>query len=114
MYVHSSVLRRHMPLTDPRLAREARRELTKNGSANWIFQRSICGMPPSKLVFNPWICSCSASAITRLREQAFAESLIPFKLEKLSRYEVFLDRKLERMLAMLVRLKELRTTKAEA
>lgn len=48
-----------------------------------------------------------------IREQAFAESLMPFKLEKLSRYEVFLDRKLERMLAMLMRLKELRAARAE-
>ncbi len=48
-----------------------------------------------------------------IREQAFGEALIPFKLEKLSRYEVFLDRKLERMLAMLVRLKELRAAGAE-
>ena len=43
-----------------------------------------------------------------IREQAFAEALPLFKLEKLSRYEVFLDRKLERTLAMLVKLKELR------
>jgi hypothetical protein len=32
----------------------------------------------------------------------------PDKLERLGRYEVHLDRKLERMLAMLLRLKELR------
>ena len=30
------------------------------------------------------------------------------KLERLARYEVHLDRKLERMLAMLIRLKDLR------
>jgi hypothetical protein len=43
-----------------------------------------------------------------IREHAFGESLDPDKLERLGRYEVHLDRKLERMLAMLMRLKELR------
>jgi hypothetical protein len=43
-----------------------------------------------------------------LREQAFGESLDPEKLERLGRYEVHLDRKLERMLSMLLRLKNLR------
>jgi hypothetical protein len=43
-----------------------------------------------------------------LRDQAFGESLDPDKLERLARYEVHLDRKLERMLAMLLRLKDLR------
>jgi hypothetical protein len=43
-----------------------------------------------------------------LREQAFGESFDPDKLERLGRYEVHLDRKLERMLSMLFRLKEFR------
>jgi hypothetical protein len=43
-----------------------------------------------------------------IREQAFGESLKEDKLEVLARYEVHLDRKLERMLTMLVRLRELR------
>jgi len=43
-----------------------------------------------------------------IREQAFGEALDPDKLERLGRYEVSLDRKLERMLAMLLRLKDLR------
>jgi hypothetical protein len=43
-----------------------------------------------------------------IREQAFGEALDPNKLERLGRYEVHLDRKLERMLTMLLRLKELR------
>jgi hypothetical protein len=43
-----------------------------------------------------------------IREQAFGEALDPDKLERLGRYEVHLDRKLERMLAMLLRLKGLR------
>jgi len=41
-------------------------------------------------------------------EQAFGESLDPDKLARLGRYEVHLDRKLERTLAMLLRLKDLR------
>lgn len=43
-----------------------------------------------------------------IREQVLAEALPLFRLEKLSRYEVFLDRKLERTLAMLIKLKDLR------
>jgi hypothetical protein len=43
-----------------------------------------------------------------IRDQAFGEALDPDKLERLGRYEVHLDRKLERILAMLLRLKDLR------
>jgi hypothetical protein len=43
-----------------------------------------------------------------LREQAFGEALDPDRLERLARYEVHLDRKFERVLAMLLRLKDLR------
>ena len=43
-----------------------------------------------------------------IREQAFGETLDPDKLERLGRYEAHLDRKVERMLAMLLRLKDLR------
>jgi hypothetical protein len=43
-----------------------------------------------------------------IREQAYGEALNPDKLEKLGRYEVHLDRKFERTLAMLLRLKDLR------
>ena len=45
---------------------------------------------------------------TVIREQAFGEALDHNKLERLGRYEVHLDRKLERMLSMLLRLKDLR------
>ena len=44
----------------------------------------------------------------RIRAQAFGEAFDPDRLEKLGRYEVHLDRKLERMLAMLIKLGELR------
>lgn len=43
-----------------------------------------------------------------IRDQAFGEALDDSKLERLGRYEVHLDRKLERMLTMLIRLKDLR------
>jgi len=43
-----------------------------------------------------------------VRDQAFGEALVPEKMERLSRYEVRLDRKLERTLSMLFRLKQLR------
>jgi hypothetical protein len=43
-----------------------------------------------------------------IRAQAFGEAVNPDQLERLARYEVHLDRKLERMLAMLFKLQELR------
>ncbi|HZV03865.1 MAG TPA: hypothetical protein VE999_02130 [Gemmataceae bacterium] len=49
-----------------------------------------------------------------IRDQAFGEALDANKLEVLARYEVHLDRKLERMLTMLVRLKELRQSREPA
>jgi hypothetical protein len=47
-----------------------------------------------------------------IREQVIGEALDPVKLEGLARYEIHLDRKLERMLTMLIRLQELRTPTA--
>ncbi len=44
----------------------------------------------------------------RLRHQAHGEAVDPDRLERLARYEVHLDRKLERMLAMLFKLQDLR------
>ena len=49
-----------------------------------------------------------------IRDQAFGDALDPSKLERLGRYEVHLDRKLERMLSMLLRLKDLRRTTFES
>ncbi len=43
-----------------------------------------------------------------VRTQAFAEAFNPYKLDRLARYETHLDRKLERTLAMLLKLKDLR------
>ena len=58
----------------------------------------------------PWFETRAKELANRplIREQAFGESLDPDKLERLGRYEVHLDRKLERMLAMLMRLRDLR------
>jgi hypothetical protein len=57
----------------------------------------------------PWFEARKKELANRplIREQAFGESLDPDKLERLGRYEVHLDRKLERTLAMLLRLKDL-------
>lgn len=43
-----------------------------------------------------------------IRAQAFGEAVDPERLERLGRYEVHLDRKLERILAMLLKLEDLR------
>jgi hypothetical protein len=58
----------------------------------------------------PWFDTRKKDLANRplIREQAFGEALDPDKLERLGRYEVHLDRKFERMLAMLLRLKDLR------
>jgi hypothetical protein len=58
----------------------------------------------------PWFENRKKELANRplIRDQAFGEALDPDKLERLGRYEVHLDRKLERMLAMLLRLKDLR------
>ena len=63
----------------------------------------------------PWFETRKKELANRplIREQAFGEALDPDKLERLGRYEVHLDRKLERTLAMLLKLKELRAGPAE-
>ena len=48
----------------------------------------------------------------RIRAQAFGEAVDPNRLDRLARYEVHLDRKLERTIAMLLKLQELRTAKS--
>lgn len=60
----------------------------------------------------PWFQNRRKELANRplIREQAFGDALDPNKLERLGRYEVHLDRKLERMLTMLLRLKDLRRT----
>jgi hypothetical protein len=64
----------------------------------------------------PWFENRKKELANRplIREQAFGEALDPDKLERLGRYEVHLDRKLERMLTMLLRLKDLRRTSVES
>jgi hypothetical protein len=46
-----------------------------------------------------------------IKNQAVGEGLHAYKLEKLSRYETHLDRKFERTLAMLIKLKDLRSNR---
>ncbi len=64
----------------------------------------------------PWFEARKKELANRplIREQAFGETLDPDKLERLGRYEVHLDRKLERTLAMLLRLKDLRQGRSRA
>lgn len=45
-----------------------------------------------------------------IQSQAFGEAMDPHRLDKLARYEAHLDRKLERTLAMLLKLQDLRRT----
>jgi hypothetical protein len=68
-------------------------------------QKACGGGPTTGCKSKPSRPRCSP---TKLREQAFGEALDADKLEQLGRYEVHLDRKLERMLTMLLRLKDLR------
>jgi hypothetical protein len=58
----------------------------------------------------PWYVTRRKELANRplIREQAFGDALDVGKLERLGRYEVHLDRKLERMLTMLIRLQDLR------
>jgi hypothetical protein len=58
----------------------------------------------------PWFENRKKEVANRplIRDQAFGESLDADKLDRLGRYEVHLDRKLERMLSILLRLKDLR------
>ena len=52
----------------------------------------------------PWLQRYRVQLENRplVREQAFGETTDPDKFERLGRYEVHLDRKLERILAMLI------------
>lgn len=58
----------------------------------------------------PWFDTRRVELLNRplIREQALGDAANFDKLDSLGRYEVHLDRKLERMLAMLLRLKDLR------
>src|SRR5450631_4421832 len=62
------------------------------------------------LKVQPWYDDQNKELANRqvIQEQAFGEALDPDRLERLGRYEVHLDRKFERVLAMLLRLKDLR------
>ncbi len=58
----------------------------------------------------PWYVTRKKELANRplIREQTFGETFDRDKLKRLGRYEVHLDRKLERTLAMLIRLQDLR------
>jgi hypothetical protein len=52
-----------------------------------------------------------ARCIPAIKAQTLGESLQAHRLEKLNRYETHLDRKFERTLAMILKMKELRSGK---
>ena len=56
-----------------------------------------------------WRAAREARYTPAIKAQALGEGLRPHLLEKLNRYETHLDRKFERTLAMLLKLKELRS-----
>jgi hypothetical protein len=61
---------------------------------------------------SPWLVERRLALENRplIRAQAFGEALDPDRLDKLARYEAHLDRKLERVLGMLLKLQDLRRT----
>ena len=63
----------------------------------------------------PWYATRRKELAYRplIREQAFGDAVNADKLERLGRYEVHLDRKLERTLTMLIRLQDLRSGSAD-
>ena len=69
---------------------------------------SLCSFLEHEVL--PWLANRRKEVSNRslIREQAFGEATEPNKLERLGRYEVHLDRKLERTLTMLIRLQDLR------
>ena len=80
------------------------------GSAFRYAQSAVAVGYGASWTAHPWFENRRKELANRplIREQAFGEALNADKLERLGRYEVHLDRKLERMLAMLLRLKDLR------
>ena len=61
-------------------------------------------------VLNPLIIQMDKEARYHedIKNQALGQGLIAYKLQQLSRYETHLDRKFERTLGMLIKLKEMR------
>jgi hypothetical protein len=62
--------------------------------------------------FKPWYehQNTVAQHHAEIKAQAFGEGIQAHRIEKLNRYETHLDRKFQRTLAMLIKLKELRNT----
>ena len=68
----------------------------------------ICREPASCFFAN-WVDGVGVpSHQPAIKSQALGEGLQAYRLEKLNRYETHLDRKFERTLAMLLKLKSLR------
>mgnify|MGYP000971227841 CR=1 FL=1 len=62
----------------------------------------------------PWIANSERRLIhvDEVRSQAYGESLDPRRFNELGKWEAYLDRKFEKTVSMLVRLKQLRMEKA--
>jgi hypothetical protein len=76
------------------------REATSESLAGWL-----------RFEVLTWLQSAKRTLVHQddIRNQAFGASLDPVKFNELGKWEAHLDRKLERTLTMLVRLKELRS-----
>ena len=76
-------------------------EASVEGLTGWLEEEAI-----------PYFGKREAELANRelIREHALGEALAAKAFEDLARYEVHLDRKLERTLAMLIRLQDLRRT----
>ena len=104
-------------------------ELDESTGRNWEFQitpgpededqdQDEEGFPPDATGLAEYLNNCVLPPLAAhfgyvenqhlIREQVLGEAFPCTRLEKLSRYEVHLDRKLERMLAMLLRLQSRR------
>ena len=93
---------------DPGTATMAR--TTANTALTLPTPRALSGS--SRTRSSPWLVERRLALENRplIRAQAFGEALDPDRLDRLARYEVHLDRKLERILGMLLKLQDLRRT----
>ncbi len=103
----------------PNAYEKARRALTRNSREWWDVQVKAEEYSPTADDLNEFIreslepmrarLAQEARLVPAIKAQTLGEALPIFRLEKLSRYETHLDRKFERTLAMLLKLKELRS-----
>lgn len=103
---------------DPAAYEKALRALTRDDRENWAEWVEEGECEPNAEGLAEYLCDTlgpyyrqhhkEAKFQPEIKKQVIGEGLQPGRLEKLSRYEAHLDRKFERTLAMLLKLKELR------